>query len=58
MNSRIWKKLLAIAVLTLCALAAATAAQPNVVIFLADDSGWGDCSFTGNTNLRRISSIW
>ena len=27
------------------------AGRPNVVIFLADDSGWGDYSFTGNTNL-------
>jgi len=26
--------------------------KPNVVIFLADDSGWGDYSFTGNSNLR------
>ena len=25
---------------------------PNVLIFLADDSGWGDYSFNGNTNLR------
>ena len=33
--------------------------QPNVVIFLADDSGWGDYSFNGNTNLRtpNIDSI-
>ncbi len=28
------------------------AGKPNVVIFLADDSGWGDYSFNGNTNLR------
>jgi len=26
--------------------------KPNIVIFLADDSGWGDYSFTGNTNLH------
>ena len=34
-------------------------ARPNVVIFLADDSGWGDYSFTGNTQLRtpNIDSI-
>jgi len=33
--------------------------RPNIVIFLADDSGWGDYSFTGNTNLRtpNIDSI-
>lgn len=28
------------------------AAPPNVVVFLADDSGWGDCSIHGNTNLQ------
>ncbi len=27
-------------------------AQPNVVIFLADDAGWGDCSQNGNTQVR------
>jgi arylsulfatase A-like enzyme len=26
--------------------------KPNVVIFLADDQGWGDLSVNGNTNLR------
>jgi len=32
---------------------------PNVVIFLADDQGWGDLSFNGNTMLRtpHIDSI-
>lgn len=25
--------------------------QPNVVVFLADDQGWGDLSASGNTNL-------
>jgi arylsulfatase A-like enzyme len=30
---------------------AGAATRPNVVIFLADDAGWGDCSFNGNTNL-------
>jgi arylsulfatase A-like enzyme len=35
------------------------AQRPNVVILLADDSGWGDYSFNGNTNLRtpHIDSI-
>lgn len=28
------------------------ASQPNVVVFLADDSGWGDYSINGNTNLQ------
>ncbi|MFN0075490.1 MAG: arylsulfatase [Prosthecobacter sp.] len=28
------------------------AAPPNVVVFLADDSGWGDYSINGNTNLQ------
>lgn len=35
------------------------AVPPNVVVLLADDSGWGDYSITGNTNLRtpNIDSI-
>ncbi|MEN9573367.1 MAG: Arylsulfatase [Verrucomicrobiota bacterium] len=32
--------------------AAESQKRPNVLIFLADDSGWGDYSFNGNTNLR------
>jgi len=31
---------------------AAAPARPNIVIFLADDSGWGDYSLNGNTNLK------
>src|SRR3989441_13006163 len=31
---------------------AATASRPNVLIFLADDQGWGDLSVSGNTNLH------
>ncbi|MCI0536492.1 MAG: arylsulfatase, partial [Verrucomicrobiales bacterium] len=43
----------------LLAVVVRAAERPNVVIFLADDSGWGDYSFTGNTNLRtpHIDSI-
>jgi arylsulfatase A-like enzyme len=41
--------------LTAAVLAAATPAaaghHPHVVIMLADDAGWGDFSFVGNTNL-------
>jgi arylsulfatase A-like enzyme len=37
--------------MTLC-VAAAAPARPNVVIFLADDAGWGDTSHSGNTQLR------
>ena len=35
------------------------AASPNVVIFLADDAGWGDYSMNGNTSVRtsNIDSI-
>lgn len=39
-----------VAVASACAHAAAT--RPNLLIFLADDSGWGDYSFNGNTNLK------
>ena len=33
--------------------------RPNVVVFLADDQGWGDLGISGNTNLStpRIDSI-
>lgn len=34
-----------------CPLAVGAGARPNVVIFLADDQGWGDFSITGNQNL-------
>jgi arylsulfatase A-like enzyme len=44
------------------AIAAASAAErrPNVVVFLADDAGWGDYGFNGNTtvatpNIDRIA---
>ena len=30
---------------------AADRRPPNVVIFLADDQGWGDLGFNGNTNI-------
>ena len=32
--------------------AAANARPPNVVVFLADDAGWGDYSINGNRSLR------
>ena len=37
----------------------AIAKQPNVIVFLTDDQGWGDVSFNGNTNLAtpNIDSI-
>ncbi len=34
------------------AFASAATAKPNIVIFLADDQGWGDLSIQGNSNLR------
>lgn len=40
-----------VAVLGVTSLFAA-ATRPNVVVFLADDSGWGDYSISGNKNLR------
>lgn len=52
-------------VLTLTALAAssllATAQerQPNIIVLMTDDQGWGDLGFTGNTTVRtpRIDQI-
>jgi arylsulfatase A-like enzyme len=36
----------------LCAaVATATSPRPNVLVIVADDAGWGDYSFVGNTNL-------
>ncbi len=48
-----------LALLGLLATVGYAAPKPNIVIFLADDSGWGDYSFTGNTNLHtpNIDSI-
>jgi arylsulfatase A-like enzyme len=42
-----------------CRVAAAEAQSPNVVIFLADDAGWGDYSHSGNSHVRtpNIDSI-
>ena len=37
-------------ILTLAVLSGYTlATQPNVVVFLADDAGWGDYGHSGNT---------
>jgi arylsulfatase A-like enzyme len=47
--------------LSLCLLltSLARAAPPNLVVFLADDAGWGDYSFSGNTQVAtpNIDSI-
>jgi arylsulfatase A-like enzyme len=42
-----------------CRVASAEVQSPNVVIFLADDAGWGDYSHSGNTQVRtpNIDSI-
>jgi len=44
--------------LAIC-VSTATAAPPNVVVFLADDAGWGDYSFSGNEQIStpNIDSI-
>lgn len=34
------------------AISVHAASPPNVVVMLADDSGWGDYSIHGNTNLQ------
>lgn len=38
-------------VVLLLSAALAAARQPNIVVILADDQGWGDLSIHGNTNL-------
>jgi arylsulfatase A-like enzyme len=38
--------------LFLCLATLLHAAPPNVIVLLADDSGWGDYSINGNTNLQ------
>lgn len=40
-----------LACLLLSALPAVAATRPNIVILLADDAGWGDYSFNGNTQV-------
>lgn len=45
--------------LTLLFTASVSHAAPNVIVFLADDAGWGDYSFSGNTQVAtpNIDSI-
>ncbi len=38
-------------VISACLFAVGLTAQPNVLVFLTDDQGWGDLSMNGNTNL-------
>jgi len=45
------KTLLLLCVFILGFASAAIADQPNVVIFLADDAGWGDYGFNGNQQI-------
>ena len=44
------KSLVALVALLL-ALPTFAASHPNVLVILADDEGWGDLSFNGNTNV-------
>ena len=44
--------LIAILVAGLCPLRTTAADQPNIVIILSDDQGWGDLSIHGNTNIQ------
>jgi arylsulfatase A-like enzyme len=46
---------LALSALAAAAVSAAEPARPNVVIFLADDAGWGDYSQNGNTQVATPS---
>ena len=52
-------RLIALLTLILAAPVASAADRPNVVIFLADDAGWGDYSRNGNnqSNTPHIDSI-
>ncbi len=47
------KKIISIFLLSLCIFSFTKKEnmRPNVIIILADDQGWGDLSFNGNTNL-------
>jgi arylsulfatase A-like enzyme len=49
------KKVLTLGCLVLCAISSsavsATGTQPNIVVVLTDDQGWGDLSVNGNANL-------
>ena len=51
--------LVLVATASMTANAAAPAARPNIVVFVADDEGWGDLSINGNTNITtpNIDSI-
>ena len=51
MNRRTLASRLLLAAFSLVAMHPTQATQPNVVIILADDQGWGDLSRHGNTNL-------
>jgi arylsulfatase A-like enzyme len=44
--------LILLLVIGLSEISSASERSPNVVIFLADDQGWGDLSVHGNTNLK------
>lgn len=45
------KRLLPLALILAALPLTLRAAPPNVLVILADDQGWGDCSLNGNTNL-------
>ncbi|HWB06269.1 MAG TPA: sulfatase-like hydrolase/transferase [Verrucomicrobiales bacterium] len=48
-------KLLCVLWLALLMVPAFAADRPNIVFLIADDAGWGDCSFNGNSNLSTPS---
>ncbi len=51
-NKYLWS---AVAALVFGCHAVSEARSPNIVIFLADDQGWGDISYNGNPNLATPS---
>ena len=57
--TRLLALLLAVSLASAVGFAANEATKPNILLIQADDAGWGDYSFNGNTTIRtpHIDSI-